>query len=263
MRVLIVRRHEDDRDVAADQLEHLEAVELRHLHVEEQQIGMQLGRPPSPPRSRWRTPPRSRRRASPSGTRAAPRAPAPRRRRSRRGGAARRRQSSVGAGQRQLDAERPRLGAGVEPRVARRTSRVSRWRTLSRPTPRCRPRGASASRGFSIAIDSAVPARDVEPDHAALEQAGNAVRDGVLDERLQEQRRHAALRARRRRRGARPAGAAPNRTCSMPRKRSVSASSSASGIRSRALMLERARAGNRRAARTSAARRRDRRRSAR
>ena len=42
-RVLIVGGDEDHGDVAADQLEHLEAVELRHLHVEQQQIGLQLG----------------------------------------------------------------------------------------------------------------------------------------------------------------------------------------------------------------------------
>jgi hypothetical protein len=36
-------------------------------------------------------------------------------------------------------------------------------------------------------------ARDVEPDHAAFQQVGNAVRDRVLDERLQQQGRHPAL----------------------------------------------------------------------
>ncbi len=42
-RVLVVGRDEHDRHVAADQFEHLEAVELRHLDVEKQQVGMQLG----------------------------------------------------------------------------------------------------------------------------------------------------------------------------------------------------------------------------
>ena len=39
---LVVRRDEDDRHAAAEQLEHLEAVELRHLDVEEQQVRLQL-----------------------------------------------------------------------------------------------------------------------------------------------------------------------------------------------------------------------------
>ena len=38
-RVLVEGRHEDDGHVAAEQLQHLEAVELGHLHVEEQQVG--------------------------------------------------------------------------------------------------------------------------------------------------------------------------------------------------------------------------------
>ncbi len=42
-RVLIVRGDEDHGDVAADEIEHLEAVELRHLDVEEQQIRLQFG----------------------------------------------------------------------------------------------------------------------------------------------------------------------------------------------------------------------------
>ena len=41
-RVLIVCGRENDRDVAAHQLEHLEPVELGHLHVEKHQIGVQL-----------------------------------------------------------------------------------------------------------------------------------------------------------------------------------------------------------------------------
>ncbi len=39
MRVLVEGRDEDHGHVAAEQLEHLEAVELRHLDVEEQQVG--------------------------------------------------------------------------------------------------------------------------------------------------------------------------------------------------------------------------------
>ncbi len=42
-RVLVVGRHEDHRHVAANQLQHLEPVELRHLDVEKQQVGVQLG----------------------------------------------------------------------------------------------------------------------------------------------------------------------------------------------------------------------------
>jgi hypothetical protein len=42
-RVLIERGREDDRNLTADQLEHLEAAQLRHLDVEEQQIGRELG----------------------------------------------------------------------------------------------------------------------------------------------------------------------------------------------------------------------------
>ena len=41
-RVLVVRGGEDHRDIASDQVEHLEPVQLRHLHVEEQQVGRQL-----------------------------------------------------------------------------------------------------------------------------------------------------------------------------------------------------------------------------
>jgi hypothetical protein len=41
-RVLIVRRDEHDRDVVADELEHFEAIELRHLDVEEQQVGTEI-----------------------------------------------------------------------------------------------------------------------------------------------------------------------------------------------------------------------------
>ena len=41
--IAVVRGDEDDGDVAADQLEHVEPVELRHLDVEHQQIGFQLG----------------------------------------------------------------------------------------------------------------------------------------------------------------------------------------------------------------------------
>ena len=40
--VLIERGHEHDGHVAADQLQHLEAVELRHLHVEDQQVRPQV-----------------------------------------------------------------------------------------------------------------------------------------------------------------------------------------------------------------------------
>ena len=42
-RVLVVGGHENHGHVAADQIEHLEAVEFRHLHVEKQQIGLQFG----------------------------------------------------------------------------------------------------------------------------------------------------------------------------------------------------------------------------
>ena len=42
-RVLIVRGDEDDRLIAAEQLEDLEAVQLRHLHVEQHEIRLQLG----------------------------------------------------------------------------------------------------------------------------------------------------------------------------------------------------------------------------
>ena len=45
-RVLVVGGDEDDRQVAPEQLEHLEAVELRHLHVEQHQVRLQLARPP-------------------------------------------------------------------------------------------------------------------------------------------------------------------------------------------------------------------------
>ena len=41
-RELVVRRDEDHRHVAAHQLEHLEAVELRHLHVEQQDVGARV-----------------------------------------------------------------------------------------------------------------------------------------------------------------------------------------------------------------------------
>ena len=45
--VLVVRGDEDDgrpaRFVALDELEHLESVELRHLDVEEEEIGLRLG----------------------------------------------------------------------------------------------------------------------------------------------------------------------------------------------------------------------------
>ena len=41
-RVLIVSGREDHRHFPADQLEHLEAVQLRHLHVEKHQIGVEL-----------------------------------------------------------------------------------------------------------------------------------------------------------------------------------------------------------------------------
>ena len=41
-RVLVVRGDEDHRHVAADQLQHLEPIQLRHLHVEEQQVGREL-----------------------------------------------------------------------------------------------------------------------------------------------------------------------------------------------------------------------------
>ncbi len=41
-RIRVVRGREDHRHRAAQQLEHLEAVELRHLHVEEHQVGGQL-----------------------------------------------------------------------------------------------------------------------------------------------------------------------------------------------------------------------------
>ena len=42
--VAVVGGDENDGDVAADELEHVEPVELRHLDVEHQQIGLQLGR---------------------------------------------------------------------------------------------------------------------------------------------------------------------------------------------------------------------------
>ena len=45
-RVLIVGGDEHHGDVAADQLEHLEPVELRHLHVEQQQVGVAARTPP-------------------------------------------------------------------------------------------------------------------------------------------------------------------------------------------------------------------------
>jgi hypothetical protein len=43
-RMLLVGRDEDDLDRLIEQLEHLEAVELGHLDVEEEEIGAQLGR---------------------------------------------------------------------------------------------------------------------------------------------------------------------------------------------------------------------------
>ena len=43
-RVTVVGGDEDDGDVAADELEHVEPVELRHLDVEQQQVRLQLGR---------------------------------------------------------------------------------------------------------------------------------------------------------------------------------------------------------------------------
>ena len=61
--MLVEGGHEDDRHVAAEQLQHLEAVELRHLDVEEEEVGLRARSPPSPPRSRSGTRPRSRRRA--------------------------------------------------------------------------------------------------------------------------------------------------------------------------------------------------------
>ena len=42
--IAVVGSDEDDGDVAADELEHVEPVELRHLDVEHQQVGFQLGR---------------------------------------------------------------------------------------------------------------------------------------------------------------------------------------------------------------------------
>ncbi len=42
-RVLIVGGGEDDRHRAAEQLDHLEAVQLRHLDVEEHQVWRELG----------------------------------------------------------------------------------------------------------------------------------------------------------------------------------------------------------------------------
>jgi hypothetical protein len=41
-RVLIVSRDEDDRHAAADELEHFEAAQLRHLHVQKQQVGREF-----------------------------------------------------------------------------------------------------------------------------------------------------------------------------------------------------------------------------
>ncbi len=42
-RVLVVCGNEDNGHVAADELEHLEAIELRHLNVEKHEIGLELG----------------------------------------------------------------------------------------------------------------------------------------------------------------------------------------------------------------------------
>ena len=79
-------------------------------------------------------------------------------------------------------------------RAAPPNTMANRLRTFSSPTP-LRARGtASGSRGFSTAIARRSPvAHDVEPDGAAVDQAGNAVPDGVFEQRLQHQRRHLAL----------------------------------------------------------------------
>src|SRR5262249_24331096 len=41
-RELVVRGHEDDRHLTSDELQHLEAIELRHLNVEQDQLRLQL-----------------------------------------------------------------------------------------------------------------------------------------------------------------------------------------------------------------------------
>ena len=41
-RMLVVGSHKDDRHFVADQFEDLEAVELRHMNVEEEQVGLEL-----------------------------------------------------------------------------------------------------------------------------------------------------------------------------------------------------------------------------
>ena len=226
-RVLVVGGREDHRHVAADQVEHLEAVELRHLDVEEQQVGRQLRH--------------GLHRLEAVG--------------------ALRHDLDVRFGGQVLAEDRPRQrlvvhdGDAQRKRVWAQSSKVQ-GRSIATRNPvgfaRCvQARGAAEHEGQPLADvlepdAAALPrqgvriagvlhgdrqtvaaARDVQPDRAAVDHARDAVRDGVLEQRLQDQRRHPALeRALVDRRST--CRRAPKRTCSMPRNRSASASSSAS-----------------------------------
>ena len=88
----------------------------------------------------------------------------------------------------------PRTGARCR-RAAHAAARA-RWRGRSRCPAR---RGRSGSHGFSTVIDQRrAAARRGDANRAAVEHVRDAVRHRVLDERLQQQRRHQARRPRRR-----------------------------------------------------------------
>src|SRR5262245_30313315 len=88
------------------------------------------------------------------------------------------------AGHRQLDTVARVIGAGVEPGIGTEHGDQPLADVLEADAPARRSRRFSIARVFDGNRQAAVTPRDIEPNDTALEQAGDAVRHRVLDERL-------------------------------------------------------------------------------
>src|SRR3989442_12439815 len=89
------------------------------------------------------------------------------------------------AGQRELHSVPLSVGARFEPRLATEHGNEPLTDVFEADTATRRGRRLGVAWVLDRNRQSLVTSRDVEANHSALEQSGNAVRDGVLDERLQ------------------------------------------------------------------------------